>query len=148
MDSRVLRGYGFSLTTALCWGITAVLAKWGVTHLAPPLAGATIALLSGTILLTLAGGWKQSDNSLKGKKGTVFFALGGMTAAAGVIGQYYALSFSPVTIVSPFVNSSPLLVLILVRLFLGRLERITPRLVAGALLIVAGGILIVLTKPS
>lgn len=149
MKGKRLRGYTFALITAFCWGVSAVLAKWGVSHLAPPLAGATVALFSGLVTLTLAGGLRHSSNwGKEEKRGLGFFALAGLAASAGVITQYYALSLAPVIVVSPFINASPLLIIILSSLFLKRLERVTPRLVAGSLLIIAGVVLIILTRPS
>jgi uncharacterized membrane protein len=53
---------------------------------------------------------------------------------------YVALQVAPVTLVIPIIATSPLVVVVLSRLFLPRLERVSPRLVAGAVVVVVGAI--------
>jgi len=49
-----------------------------------------------------------------------------------------------VVVISPIVSSSPLVTLLLAHVFLTRLERVTRRLVFGAMLTVCGVLLVVL----
>jgi uncharacterized membrane protein len=58
---------------------------------------------------------------------------------------YAALELAPVTFVVPIVSTSPIVVVVLSRLFLPRLERVTPRLVAAAGVVVIGVIAVALS---
>jgi len=59
----------------------------------------------------------------------------------------YALTFGPVVMVTPLTATLPLWVVLLGKLFLRDVEKITARTVVGALLVVCGTIAITLTKP-
>jgi|TARA_B100000508_G_scaffold87642_1_gene68236 drug/metabolite transporter (DMT)-like permease len=65
-------------------------------------------------------------------------ALAGIASGVAVISWYFAVQRADVVVISPIVSSSPLVTLFLAHLFLTRLERVTRRLVFGALLTVAG----------
>ena len=71
-------------------------------------------------------------------------ALAGVASGIAVISLYFAVQRADVVVVSPIVSSSPLITLLLAHLFLARLERVTKRLVLGAVLTVGGVILVVL----
>ena len=52
--------------------------------------------------------------------------------------MFQALSRGPVVVLSPVVSTNPLFTLLFASIFLRGVERITPRVVAGALLVVGG----------
>ena len=58
----------------------------------------------------------------------------------------YALSFGPVVMVTPLTATLPLWVVIGSKLFLRDVEKITTRIVIGAILVVAGTIAISLAE--
>ena len=60
-----------------------------------------------------------------------------------MIAWYFAVQRADVVVISPIVSSSPLVTLLLAHLFLARLERVTRRLAAGAVLTVTGVLLVV-----
>jgi drug/metabolite transporter (DMT)-like permease len=70
--------------------------------------------------------------------------LAGISQGLGVASLFQALSRAPVTVVSPINASGPLITLLLVHLFLQRVESITPRLILGTFLSVAGVIVVIL----
>ena len=73
-----------------------------------------------------------------------FVALAGLSSGVAVIALYFAVQRADVVVVSPIVSSSPLITLFLAHFFLAKLERVTPRLVAGTLLAIVGVVLVVL----
>ncbi len=73
--------------------------------------------------------------------------LGAGVASTVGIGAYLAaLSIAPVVYVVPFLQTAPLIVVVLSALFLPRrLERVTPRLVAAATVVVGGAVVVSLS---
>ena len=76
------------------------------------------------------------------------FGLSGIASASGVTFLYFALSKSPVVVVSPVVAINPLITLTLAHLLLQRLERITKRTIMGTLLVVLGVVIITLSRTA
>ncbi|WP_254274582.1 DMT family transporter [Haloarcula marina] len=75
--------------------------------------------------------------------GLVYHVGAGLANTAGVGLYFAALAVAPVSIVMPLLQSGPLFVLVLSAVFLPRhLERITPRLIAAAVTIVVGAMLV------
>ncbi len=138
-------GIAFGIGAGLCYGVSSVLIKRGVGSMAPPLVGAAVSLLAGMLGLSVLGA-RSIRTDLDKKKGIGFMLLAGITAACGVISMFYALSMAPVVVVAPLQSINPLFALLWSYLFLGRLERITPRLVIGSVLVVTGVILITLGR--
>ncbi len=115
-----------------------------------PLVGTTVSLIAGMVILSVAGfGGMLNPKYTKEsstKRGLLFFALAGLASFGGVYANYFALSITPMVIVSPLLSTNPLFTLFLAFVFLKRLEKITPQLVVSAFLIIGGGILIVLGR--
>ncbi len=62
----IIIGRAFAIGAAVAYGITSVLVRRGVAELAPPLAGATIARLSGTLILAIMG-MRSPESNLRQK---------------------------------------------------------------------------------
>lgn len=137
-------GYSFSLVAAACYGTTGVLIKMTVPALAPPLAAATIALIFGTLAMSSAGFAGLGDHVRTKTKAAALFGLCGVVSAIGLTSQYFALSMTPVVIISPLVATSPFFTFLGARLFLRTTEKITGQLICAALLVVFGIVLIVI----
>ncbi len=141
-------GIAFGLGAALSYGSSAVLVRYGVDNLAAPLVGAAIALFSGTLGLSILGVRGVRANLAENRRGIVFLVLSGVAAASGIISSFFALSMAPVVIIVPLQSTSSLFALLWSYLFLSRLERITPRLVLGSVLVVSGVILIAISRTA
>ena len=139
-------GMALGLGAALAYGTSSVLVKHGVADLTTPLVGAALSLLSGTIIMALFELRRPEPNLLQKKKSILFLWLAGVFAGSGIISSFFALSNAPVVIVTPLQSTIPLFVLILSHLFLGSMEKITPRIVFGTILVV-GGIALVAIGP-
>ncbi|MBM2832183.1 MAG: hypothetical protein HW414_1235 [Dehalococcoidia bacterium] len=130
------RGYIFALLAALCWSAANLLIRRGVTTLAPPLASAPISLFFASLILIPP---PETLSSLpKAGRKLWLIVVAGLCSGSGTLLFYSAMSLAPVVIVSPLGNLGPLVTILGSHLFLRRLEKVTPRLVGGALLVLAG----------
>jgi drug/metabolite transporter (DMT)-like permease len=131
-------------TAAVCYGASQFMARQLVTDQAPPLVTATFALFMGMLVLAAFShrGIRQDRRALK--KGFLLMVLAGLSASAGVGFNYSALGLAPVVIVAPVSAGAPLISLFLAHIFLQRLEKVTLRIWLGAMLVVAGVIMVTL----
>ncbi len=134
-------GRAFAGGAALAFGTSSVLIRKGLGTLSTPLVGATLAMLSGTLILAIMVTRNLEKNLRQKKREVGFLLLTGVCYGLGMAATYLSLSLAPVVMVAPITSSSPLFTLLLAHFFLGRLERITPRLVLGTVLVVAGATL-------
>ncbi len=148
MNRNLVLGYSFSAATAVCYGITGVLAKVGVSGLATPMVGTTVSLFAGMAVLCSLGfrnaGVPQSSSKRSTKWGLLHFVLAGVASFVGVYTHYSALSLAPMIAVSPLVSTNPLVTVFLAFFFLRGLEKVTARIVVASILIISGGMLIIL----
>jgi drug/metabolite transporter (DMT)-like permease len=141
-ESFRLLGYAFAL------GATVLFASRDnlVRHLSvdtdvPASLAAAVTLASGTLVVAVYAAFRRASNrvSLGGIGG---FALAGLLLGLSYVGQFEAYYRGRVTIVSPLVATESLFGVLFSALLIRRSELIGKSLVAGALLIVAGGALI------
>ena len=137
-----LLGYIYGISTGICYGVMTVLSKTAVRDYATPLIASAIMMgLGGLMVAPLAvPGVVQATR--RAGKFVLIFALSGLTGGMGVISIMFGLKHADVVVVAPLIAASPLMTLILARIFLNRLERITTTLVAGTLLVVGGTVLV------
>jgi drug/metabolite transporter (DMT)-like permease len=76
-----------------------------------------------------------------------YFIAGGAFESLGLLLVLYALTFGPVVMVTPLTATLPLWVVLLSKIFLRDVEKITVRTVIGAALVVAGSVAITLAEP-
>jgi drug/metabolite transporter (DMT)-like permease len=129
-------GYIFALLTALCWATSHLLVRYGVTTFAPALAAAPVSLLAGALLMFPPR--QGVSQIIRANRKLWLFVASGASSAMGTIFFFSAMSVAPLPVVSPLVNLFPLITILGSHLFLRRMERVTPRLIAGALLVIAG----------
>src|SRR4029077_7676940 len=75
-----------------------------------------------------------------------YFIVGGALESLGLLLVFYALTFGPVILVTPMTATLPLWILLASKVFLRDVEKITPRVVAGAAFVVVGTISMALSK--
>lgn len=144
----IIKGRAFAIGTALAFGINAVLIRKSLAGTTPPLVGAAIAFLSGTLILAITGMGNYERNLRQKKRSVTFLLIAGAIAGLGMVANYFALSMAAVVIVAPLANTTPLFALLWSHLFLGRLERITPRVVSGTVIVVIGIALVTIGRSS
>jgi len=124
-----------------------VLTKAGLKNVDPIVAFAIQALLILTITWALIA-FQGKFSSLKeiDNKAWLLLILAGITTTLSTIFSFKALSMGPATSVVTIERSSLVFAILLSVIFLK--EKITWQIVAGAILVLSGAILISLSKPS
>ena len=132
----------FPLGAGFFIAITYVFRKWGLQITPEVFLG--LAVMSSTALLTSMGAGAVKGQALSIPRGRtlVMFTIGGVMAITAHLCVLGALLHGDLLIVVPLQNMEPLFAVVLSRLFLRRLELVTPAVAAGALLVVTGGVLV------
>lgn len=132
------------VVAALLFGLEPILAKVGFAQGTPPMVGLAV---KTTVALGALVGYLRWRRSLAGLPARVASSLRWYVAAslaftAFLVAFYAALDVAAVVVVIPLFQTSPLVVILLSAAFLGRLERLTARLLAGAVVVTAGAVMI------
>ncbi|WP_336022609.1 EamA family transporter [Halobellus salinisoli] len=136
-------GLAFPFTAAFFYGIEPTFAKLGFAEDVTVLTGLTVKTASASLGFLIYLWWTQGLPDLREveKRELPWLVGAGVANTLFLLGYYGALALEPVSLVVPLVQSSPLVIILLSVLFVSdNLERITPRLVIGALVAVAGAI--------
>lgn len=146
MTRSNLLGFVFGLLAATSWGTSPILIRKGLEGLPSALWGTAIGLFVAMVIyliwLTVRRGWLRPTPEIR--TALKFQMLAGVGASVGIIGRNVALQLAPVVVIIPLSQTTTLFTLILAPLLLGtKLERVSVRLVIGALLVVGGAVLIV-----
>jgi len=132
----------FAIGSAFFAGLTAVLGKIGVQGLPSNLATMirTVVILAVTAcIVTLLKEWRPASSIAA--RTWIFLALSGVATGLSWLCYYRALQLGPVTRVAPVDKLSVVFAIVLGVLFVG--EKLTLATVLGALLIVAGSIVMI-----
>lgn len=146
-DKRAILGYLMAVGAAASYGGTNVIAKELTQAYGSPLMISAFSLIFGVLLLAPVAG-QSTFAALRARSSGwgefAFASLAGLASAVAVISLYYALQREDVVVVSPITSAYPLLTILLARIFISQLERITKQLVMGAALTLAGVIVVVI----
>lgn len=126
------------ILSASCFGVVQVIRKVGLDH-AGPLFGAAINMTTAMVASTafvLATG--NLDALRCNRRSLLYFVAGGIAENAGVLLLLVALGLGEVSVVIPLSGTTPLFVLVLAYIFPSGVERLSWRLILGAVLVVAG----------
>ncbi len=133
----------FALLSAIFAALTSILAKVGIdgvnSNLATAIRTVVVLLMAwGMVFLTNA----QSGISSIGKRSWLFLILSGLATGASWLCYYKALQMGEAAKVVPIDKLSVVITIVLAFLFLH--EQVTPKSLAGCILIGAGTLLMVL----
>lgn len=137
-------GYMLGIVTGVCFGSWGVIAKSTMADYdIPPFLFAGISFTFGTIIFApvLAYGVPRAVSISKRSLG--FFALSGCGYGLAFLALSFGLERENVAVLMPIFAINPLITLVLVKLFLDRMEILTLPVMAGALLVVGGTALVV-----
>ncbi|MDP7168365.1 MAG: DMT family transporter [Nitrospinota bacterium] len=104
-----------------------------------------IFVMAATSVLVMSvawGGFDKKSLASVPRRGLFFFVLVGFFGFLALTSLFLALERGNVVVVTPIVSSQPLFVMLLSRLFLEEMERITPLMILGGVFIALGGGLI------
>ncbi len=135
---QTLLGYGSALVAAASYGAGAIAAKKAVTDVASPMTTTAFALLFGTLIMLAALPRAYGEARSAPRRSVMFMALAGVAGVWGVGFYHLALMVAPVVLVTPVANTYPLMTMVVIQLFMQRMERVTLRTALGAALVVAG----------
>ncbi|MFQ5896099.1 MAG: EamA family transporter [Nitrospinota bacterium] len=131
------------LAGAVGYSIAPVFAKTGMTLGGPVPVAMLITFGTGTVMVSLFSPFfRPEDRFRASRKSLLLYMTGGLVNSAGSYALWSAIHLGEVSVAIPLSRTSPLFVLLFSQLFLGRLERVSALLAAGAALIVLGGALI------
>lgn len=137
----------FPLMSGVCFGTAHVFRKMGLNVTPEPILGVMVQNAAGLILIVsscLVQRQRQWVGLTRGK--TWFtFGLAGLSGFTAQLCLFSALDVGHVVIVTPLVSLEPFFVLLLAGLFLKKVERVTWKIVFGAVLIVGGATMLSLT---
>jgi len=133
----------FPLGAALVSAISQSLRKQGLNILPDPfVAAATVTSVTLTLLVTFLVVTKQTKQLHMGRDSFLFFFCAAMIALSAQISNFIALSRAEVSVIIPLLNTTPLFAVLFSSFFLRSMETITPRIIFGAILMVAGVVII------
>jgi DME family drug/metabolite transporter len=133
----------FPLLSAIFLGLALVFRKMGLNILDVPLFGVTVGFLTSLVFYSILFLMSKSmRNSVSMNRNDLLFLCGaGVSLTTGWLTLFYALSLGDVIIVAPLANLQPVMVVGLSYLFLKDIEKITPKMIAGILVVLIGVLL-------
>jgi uncharacterized membrane protein len=135
-------GLLLALNTAVMASISFILRKIGLRLLPDPNLAAALTVTGSLVTLLPYLGARQRRDPLRAERSSlVFLIAGGILSTGGFLAYYLALNLGEVVRVTPLSNTSPLFAVLLLAVF-REVEVITPSTVAGAVLAVAGILLV------
>jgi uncharacterized membrane protein len=133
----------FPLGAALVSAISQSLRKQGLNILADPfVAAATVTSVTLTLLVIFLITTKRTGKLRVKRESFLFFFSAALVALSAQIANFTALSRAEVSVIIPLLNTTPLFAVLFSSFFLRGMETITPRIIFGAILMVAGVVII------
>ena len=133
----------FPLGAALVSAISQSLRKQGLNILPDPfVAAVTVTSVTLTLLVIFLLATRRTGQLRMGHESFRFFFIAALVAISAQISNFIALGRADVSVIIPLLNTTPFFTVLFSALFLRRMETITPRIVFGAILMVAGVVII------
>ncbi|MCK4703580.1 EamA family transporter, partial [Candidatus Bathyarchaeota archaeon] len=133
------------LGAASLYALSSIVRKTALTMLPEPVLGAVVGALASLLTYPIVLRLMNRQGDIKFTKGSLpYFAAAGVSNSVAWISMFIATQRGSVSVVAAIIGANPLFGLILSALFLRSVERITPRIIAGCLVIVAGVMVITL----
>ena len=131
------------LGAGLVSAISQTLRKQGLNILPDPLvAAATVTSVTLTLLVIFLFATKRTRQLRMKRKNFLFFFVAALVALSAQVANFIALSRADVSVIIPILNTTPLFAVLFSSLFLRSMETISPRTLLGAILMVAGVMII------
>ena len=139
------KAFALGLGCSLTFGISPIFIKLGLAGSSSPVAGAFIAFLAATAVLSASLFHPTRRMSLVRitRGAAVLFFMAGLSSAAANLLRFAALKLSPASIAVPLISISPIFLLFFSFLFNRRLEIFNRSVIIGTAMVVIGGMLIV-----
>jgi uncharacterized membrane protein len=133
----------FPLAAALISAVSQSLRKQGLNILPNPFVATVTVTTTSVVLLSLFLLTTKRIHVLRMERASlVFFLLAAVTATTAQVLNFVALGRGQVSAIIPLLNTTPLFIILFSKLFLRGVEKVTSRIVVGAILMVTGIVLI------
>ncbi len=131
----------FPLLAAFVWGVGPNIRRWGLTSGIHPVLGAAISSSVAAILVPIMLHFIGRPPYLD-RKACAFIIPAAIINGFGFLFSFFALARGNVVVVAPLLAIYPLFSLLFSFIFLREMEKVTGRVAAGALLLIAGAVFI------
>jgi drug/metabolite transporter, DME family len=129
----------FPIGAALVSAISQSLRKQALNILPDPfIATATVTTVSLLILIIFILVTNRTHLLVMDRHSSVFFVVAAFIAVSSQVLNFVALAQVDVSVIIPLLNTTPLFTVFFTSMFLRKVERVTPRIIIGALLMVTG----------
>ncbi len=132
----------FPFAAAVIYGFVSVIQKTGLTMMPNAIVGATTAVTAAFLGLIVFSAASGKIRKIQPGKAWPFFVAAGVLNSIAFLLNFEALRSGNVTVIMPLIGTQPLFVTLFGFFFLRDLEKITWKVVAGALLVVAGAAIV------
>ena len=136
----------YPVSAAVCFGFEPIFARIGVLEGTPSQVGVSIKILIAATGFLLYFVWKEELPDVKGflanRETAKWYILAGLANTAMMVFYYAAIEKAPVVFVVPFLQTSPLFVVIFSYIWIQDIERISWRLVLGVIVMICAAIII------
>jgi len=137
----------YPLLGAVAFGISTTLRKSGLMTVPLPLLAAAVTVGTAFVVLLLIIRVRGGRRALKFHRQSDGWMFGAALVNTGAILSFFsALNLGKVVRVEPLVACNPLLTILWAAIFLRQIERLSPRIIFGALVTVAGTVLVVTAR--
>lgn len=143
-ERTLTTGALLALNTAVMASVSFMLRKIGLRLLPDPVLGAALTVTGSLVVLVpyLAARWKRGP--LRATRGSLGWLMAsGLLTTGGFLAYYLALNLGDVVAVTPLSNTTPLFAVALLYAF-RQVEKVTASTALGAILAVAGVLLVVI----
>jgi drug/metabolite transporter (DMT)-like permease len=139
------RAFALGLGCSLAFGISPIFIKLGLAGSQSPVAGAFIAFVAATVVLSASLIHPNRRMSMAGMSGSAagLFVMAGLLGGTANLLRFAALKLSPASTAVPLVSISPIFVIFLSFVFNRQLEIFNRFVIMGTVMVVIGSILIV-----
>ena len=132
---------------AMAFGISTTLRKTGLMTVQRPLLAAAVTVGTAFLVLLCMIQLQGGRRALKFNRQSGGWLLSAALVNTGaILSFFFALNLGKVVRVEPLVACNPLLTLVWAAIFLRQIERLSPRIIFGALVTVAGTVLVVTAR--
>ena len=147
MHKQEIQGYIYGILTAFCWATSPILIARGLEGILSSIWATAIGLLVATLIYMVLFLCNKKGKSLTkiNKKYVLWQIAAGLAGGLGILSRNIALETTRVAIVIGIVQLQILITLVLGPIIQGKADRekITPKLILGAALILGGTFLII-----
>jgi DME family drug/metabolite transporter len=137
----------YPILAAMAFGISTTLRKTGLTSVPVPVLAAAVTVGTAFVVLVIIIQFRGGLPMLQLRRqsaGWLFAAA--LVNTGAILSFFYALKFGPIVRVEPLVACNPLLTILWTGIFLRQIERLSGRIVLGAIVTVTGTVLVVTAR--